>query len=147
MKKYLIAVASITLCCIVLNSYATDVNEKVLNSFKQTFPNVHNVSWQSLSRKYVAQFELNGVRTVVNYDFDGNITEAIRYYMEENLPMNIVLKLKKQFPDQKVFGITEVTAGDNVEYYIKLESEKNWTTVRMDNDGSSEIVEKYEKQQ
>jgi hypothetical protein len=148
MKKYLISALCTIFCCIAISGFSHNntVNDKVLKAFKQTFPNAENVSWQSSEEKYVAQFRQNGIRTIVNYDFDGNILEATRYYTEENLPINIVWKLKKKYPSSKVYGVTEVTTNETVNYFVKLEDETTWTTVQTDTEGNAEVVEKYNKQ-
>lgn len=146
MKKYLISVLCTIFCCIAISGFSNTVNDKVLKSFKQTFPNAENVSWQSSAEKYVAQFKQNGIRTIVNYDFEGNILEATRYYTEENLPINIVWKLKRKYPSTKIYGVTEVTTNETINYFVKLEDETTWTTVKSDTEGNSEIIEKYNKQ-
>ncbi|HLY70484.1 MAG TPA: hypothetical protein VKR53_12200 [Puia sp.] len=146
MKKYLISALCAGLCCLAISVFANTVNDKVLKSFKETFPNAQNVNWQSSAEKYVAQFQQNGIRTIVNYDFDGNILEATRYYTEENLPINIVWKLKKKYPSAKIYGVTEVTTNETINFYIKLEGETTWTTVKTDTEGNAEMVEKYNKQ-
>jgi hypothetical protein len=146
MKKYLISALCTIFCCIAISGFCNNVNDKVLKSFRETFPNAQNVNWQSGAEKYVAQFQQNGIRTIVNYDFDGNILEATRYYTEENLPINIIWKLKKKYPSSKVYGVTEVTTNETINYFVKLEDENTWTTVQTDTEGNSEVVEKYTKQ-
>lgn len=146
MKKYLIAMLCIVFCSISIAGYSKDVNEKVLRSFNQTFPDAQNVVWRTFSEKNTAQFMLNGIRTVVNYDMDGNFLDAIRYYTENNLPLNIIRKLKAKYPSKKIYGITEESTTETVNYYVKLEDETSWVTVKADADGNSEVVEKYYKQ-
>ncbi len=41
--------------------------------------------------------------------------------------------------------VTEMTSETNSEYYIKLEDDTSWTTVKSDISGSMEVVEKYKK--
>ena len=42
-------------------------------------------------------------------------------------------ELKKKYADKTIFGVTENIIGDEVNYYVKLVDEKNWTTVKIDN--------------
>src|SRR5271154_274012 len=146
MKKYLIAMLCIIFCSISIAGYSRDVNEKVLKSFKQTFPDAQNVSWQIFPEKNTAQFKQNGIQTIVNYDMDGNFLGATRYYTENNLPVNIICKLKTKYPSRKIYGVTEESTNETINYYIKLEDETSWVTVKADADGNSEVVEKYNKQ-
>ena len=144
MKKSLII--SISMMVFSLAMYANvEVNEKVLKSFKETFPKAEQVNWQEYSDNYVVNFMELGIRERITYDKDGNFVSATRYYLEENLPTNILFKVKKKYPGQKVFGVTEVETDTSVDYYIKLEDSSNWTTVKSDVSGVMEVVEKYKK--
>ena len=144
MKKSLII--SISMMVFSLAMYANvEVNEKVLKSFKETFPKAEQVNWQEYSDNYVVNFMELGIRERITYDKDGNFISATRYYLEENLPTNILFKVKKKYPGQKVFGVTEVETDTSVDYYIKLEDSSNWTTVKSDVSGVMEVVEKYKK--
>jgi len=144
MKKSLII--SISMMAFSLAMYANvEVNEKVLKSFKETFPKAEQVNWQEYSDNYVVNFMELGIRERITYDKDGNFVSATRYYLEENLPTNILFKVKKKFPGQKVFGVTEVETDTSVDYYIKLEDSSNWTTVKSDVSGVMEVVEKYKR--
>jgi hypothetical protein len=83
---------------------------------------------------------------------DGKVTEYTRYYLESNLPFLIHSRVKKAYPEKKIFGIVEVstmteTGASNVEYFIKLEDEKTWLTVKSDIDGNLTVTEKYRKVQ
>ncbi len=44
-----------------------------------------------------------------------------------------------------LFGVTEVTFGTDVAYFVKMQDSKNWITVKMDAFGDSSIYEKYKK--
>ena len=55
------------------------------------------------------------------------------------------MKLRKRFTDKTIFGVTEFTVGDEVNYFVKLEDAKSWTTVKIDNARNIEVTEKYKK--
>ena len=147
MKKFMIT--SITTLALSLGAFiyahAAEVNEKVLKSFRETFPKAEQVNWQEFTDNYVVNFTSIGIRERITYDKDGNFVSATRYYTEEHLPANVLCKLRKKYPGQKVFGVTEMTSDTSSEYYIKLEDSANWTTVKSDNSGVMEVVEKYKK--
>ena len=44
-----------------------------------------------------------------------------------------------------MFGVTEVTFSNEVVYYVKLQDEKTWITLKIDGVGNAEVVEKYKK--
>jgi hypothetical protein len=138
----------VILCLLLLGGVTianANVNEKVLRSFKETFPTAEQVKWQEFSDNYIVNFVEMGVRNRINYDKDGNVISATRYYSQENLPVNLLIKLKKKYAAYKIFGVTEVETEASVDYYIKLEDDTNWVTVKSDATGNMEIVEKYKK--
>jgi hypothetical protein len=141
----------LTLCCVLTLSagaFARDgfiISDKLLNSFKQTFPDAEQVKWMEQEDKYTVNFKEKGILTKIEYDRDGNFLASVRYYTEKNLPVNIICKLQKKFADKTVFGVTEMTTDNAVEYYIKLEDANSWVTVRSGIDGNMSVVEKYKK--
>jgi hypothetical protein len=136
-------------CALVIagSSFANtpDVNEKVLKAFKATFTDAENVEWSDASSLYTVRFTHQGIRTFVKYYDDGNFISCRRYYNAETLPVDIQCKLKKRFADKKIFGVTEYTVGDEINYYVSLEDKKNWMTVKIDSGRNMEITEKYGK--
>jgi hypothetical protein len=93
----------------------------------------------------MVNFKQGEILTKIEYDKEGNFLSSIRYYSEKNLPVNVLVRLQKKYTDKKVFGVTEVTSDNVVEYYIKLEDESNWITVKSNADGNMQVVEKYKK--
>ncbi len=129
-------------------AFASDgisISEKLLSTFKQTFPDAEHVKWLEASDRYTVNFSENGILTKIDYDKDGNFISSIRYYTEKNLPINILCRLQKKYADKKVFGVTEITTDAAVEYYVKMEDASNWITVRSNVDGNMQVVEKYKK--
>ena len=143
MKKVLMITCAFM---IVVSSFAASpVSEKALKAFKATFTDAENVVWSDAANVYTVKFTQQGVNTFVKYDEEGNFISARRYYNAEKLPVDIQCKLKKRFADKSIFGVTEYTVGDEINYYIKLEDAKSWTTVKIDNARNMEITEKYGK--
>jgi hypothetical protein len=122
------------------------INEKLVLSFNKTFPQAENVVWQEFSDRYMVHFEEENIRAIVNYDKDGNFLNSTRYYKAENLPLHILYKIIKKYPGKKIFGVTEITNEDSIDYFIKMEDDTNWITVKSDVTGSFQLVEKYKKQ-
>lgn len=148
MKKYLrllFCIAGLALCKISFAGNAKEVNEKVLKAFKETFPFAEQVNWEEFSDRYMVHFQEGNIRTIVNYDKDGNYIDSKRYYGEENLPVSILYKIRKKYADKKVFGVTEISTESTIDYYVKMEDKTNWVTVKCDASGAMEVVEKYEK--
>jgi len=144
MKKFFIIICS-TFLVATSFAYVPEVNERVLNSFKQTFTNAESVKWEEYQSYYTVSFMHSGIQSKVNYDRKGNMLGSIRYYSAQMLPLNIFNKVKKDYAQQNLFGVTEVTFGNDVVYFVKIETAKNWITVKMDATGSSEVYEKFKK--
>ena len=126
-------------------SAGTTPNEKVLKAFKSTFVNAEKVVWHDFDDQYQANFWQNSINVRVKYDDDGNLLETIRYYFEKDLPPIILSKLKKKYPSRTVFGVTELTTQDEVNYYISMKDDKNWYTVKSDAVGNMEQTDKYKR--
>ncbi len=143
MKKLLIASALF----VGLASYAkpTEVSEKVLKAFKETFVNAENVQWDEFADYYAVKFSQIHIDTRVKYDKNGEVIETTRYYFEEHLPPFILAKIKKRYTDKRVYGVTEITTENDVSYYIVLEDDKNWVTIKSDSFGSFQVQDKFKK--
>ncbi len=124
---------------------ANDPSEKILRIFKESFPKAEEAKWVELANKVSVNFKDGGIATKVEYDLDGNFLDSERYYSEKELPVKILSKLRKKFPGETIFGVTEKNTELGLEYDIKMEDATNWVTVRSSENGNMEIVEKYKK--
>ena len=122
-----------------------EVSEKVLKAFNETFVKATDVVWHEMQNLYEARFKQSEVITRAIYDAEGNLLRTTRYYSEENLPINILTKIKKRYAGKTVHGVTESASEDEVVYYITLEDEKNWYIIEADNWGNLELSKKYRK--
>ncbi len=144
MKK---SFAMLIAMCFAISAFAFNpaVNEKVLRSFNQTFTAATEVIWEEHDNYYAVSFVNNGIRSKVRYDKDGVMTNAIRYYDPSMLPLNVLNTLKKAYPARELFGVTEVSAGINTVYYVKMQDARFWYTIQIDPSGNTRIYEKYKK--
>lgn len=144
MKKIIVFACAVM---ITVSSFASSpkVSEKALKAFNATFKDAENVVWTDAENVYTVKFSQQGVNTFVKYDEDGNFISSRRYYQAEKLPVDIQCSLKKKFANKTIFGVTEYTVGDEVNYYVKLEDAKTWVTVKVDNGRNFEVTEKYQK--
>jgi hypothetical protein len=131
-----------------LNSFGSatkNVNEKVLQVFKESFPSAKQVVWTESGDTYTVYFWEDAVRIHITYDKNGGFISSYRYYQESNLPYYLLTSLKRKFPDKKIFGVTELSTDGEIVYYVKMEDEKIWLTVKLDSDGRLSFVEKFKK--
>ena len=125
--------------------YAYEPNEKVLKAFAETFSGVQDVKWEDHEEYFTVSFKLAAVRSKVFYSVEGAMLGAIRYYTPELLPLHLLNQLKRQNKSKKLYSVTEVTSGNTVTWFIKLEDDYNWYTLRVEANGDSTWYEKFRK--
>ncbi len=151
MKTKLVGLFSLFLLAITLQASAhspVTVNEKLLKAFHDAFPQAKTVDWTESGESYFVHFhESATVVSEIEYDHDGNFIESERYYSDINLlPIHLKWEINKKYKDKTVFGITEVNTDTETSYYVKLEDNKEWITVKGTAYGIDSVVEKFQKQ-
>ncbi|MBO9594208.1 MAG: hypothetical protein J7599_14980 [Niabella sp.] len=125
MKK----IACIVAAFIVLSAGAVNttpvVNEKVLKTFDMLFEKAENVTWRTTDISNEACFNLKDIKVRAVIDNYGQLIRTIRYYGEEHLPANIRYSLKKKFEKKEIRNVSELSANDEVTYYVTLMDEKH----------------------
>lgn len=122
-----------------------EVNEKVLKAFESTFVKAKDVVWHEMTNYYEAHFKQSEIATRAFYDMDGNLLRTTRYYGEENLPINVLTKIKKKYVGKSIYGVTESATEEEAKYHVVLQDEKNWYIIIADSWGSLELSKKYRK--
>jgi hypothetical protein len=145
MKKLIFGLTMLLGSATIFATTTPEVNEKVLKAFQETFKNPQDVNWHEYANYYEVEFKQDEIKTQVRYDADGNITGTTRYYFEKQLPPHIISNLKKKFPQRSVYGVTEIYTENDLQYYITMEDEKNWYTVKSNPLGNLEQTEKFKK--
>ncbi|MBS1669375.1 MAG: PepSY-like domain-containing protein [Bacteroidetes bacterium] len=121
------------------------VNEQVLKSFHSLFPRATHIKWVEYPDHFYVAFNQNEIQVRVYYDTLGNILNAIRYYKQQDLPLNILQAVKKSYPGKKITGVTETSSKDQIEYYVHLEDQKNIMIVKTGAIVFFELVDKFRK--
>ena len=122
-----------------------DINEKLVQAFKEAYPNAVQVSWVEYPESCVVYFQLEAVKANIIFSKEGTLIRATRYYKEEYLPYYLVAAIHEKYPSKKIYGVTEVSTPDKIEYYIKLEDAKALMTIQMDSEGNIKVLEKLKK--
>jgi hypothetical protein len=133
MKKIITAAIALVLMVSVANATP---DSKVLQRFKETFPNAQNVKWLDDKDGYLVSFTQNGNLNKVVYDTEGNFTYALKYYGGEGLPTNVAMSLSKNYGESKIIGVTEVTTQNNAMYDVKLSKGNKLYCLKVSSDGS-----------
>jgi hypothetical protein len=145
MKKIILAGLSFLIVLVSFANNDSSVAEKLQQSFRESFPNAEKVQWSKEPDYYAVSFVNNGVFTRITYNEEGKFNRSVRNYSAESLPYYLVNVVKAKYENQNIFGVTEIATSTTIEYYVKLEGSKFWTTVNLNSDGDSYIVERYRK--
>ena len=146
MKKNLLTLACISgLLFATAFSASAEVNQKTLQSFHAVFGGARQIKWTEYADHDDVSFSQNEVLIKARYDKQGNMISSIRYYKEQRLPLNILCKVKKEYPADKINSVTEETTQTGTTYYIQLKGEKMWTIVKSDESGNFEIHDKFDR--
>ena len=106
-------------------------NKKVMESFEREFAGAANVTWYTGQKdNYVAKFTIKSSKVTAHFDNEGNLLATSRYITDSELPLNVITRLMKKYPDQNIHNIVEYDADGNTTYMITLENASHWTTVR-----------------
>ena len=136
---------TICLLAILTGSFAADVSEKVLKEFANAYPGAKSVTWEEMKEGYKVYFVKKDASYRIMYDADGNITLALKYYGEDNLPPLILNKVKKNYAGYKIHSVVEESSDVSLSYHIVLENEKKILNVKSDAVGTLETESKYNK--
>ena len=151
MKKLFVLFSSLL---IMFNSFADDpvkIDEQILQSFATQFPHAQKIVWQESDESYIVTFIEDGIRVRIVYLRNGSVNHFLRYYLEENMPLDIRLNIKQKFPGKSIYGIIEENIVSNVEnrsktfYYVKLEDETSWLTIKAERHKKLKVIEKLNK--
>jgi hypothetical protein len=147
MKKLLVALFLLT--SLSLFASTVEPNQRVLNSFNKFFPNAKDINWTEASSRlgqlYIVSFQQTEMMCRITYDQDGNLLRSIRYYKEQNLPIQIMKSIKDEYPVQKIFGVVEETINNVVSYNVTLEDKNAWIDIKSDNTGNLYLGKVYHK--
>lgn len=147
MKKL---IAILTIAAVFSSSalYARDAtvnNKKVMEAFKKEFVGASDVSWYSTADKYVAKFTMKASKVTAHFDREGNLLATSRYITDTELPLNVITRLMKKFPDQKIHNVVEYEADGSTTYVITLESDTHWTVLKAISSGGLSTLKKLRK--
>ncbi|HEV3222738.1 MAG TPA: hypothetical protein VGZ90_07660 [Puia sp.] len=121
------------------------VRENLVQKFTELYPDAVQVTWIENSETYTVSFLEKGIRSTIIFASDGHLIRATRYYTVDYLPYYLVEAIRERYHDKKIYSVTEISYPGNIDYYIKLEDAKTWTTIKLDSEGDIKVLDKYRK--
>lgn len=145
MKKLLFVAALLTGLAVTATPKPTEISDRILKSFKETFADAKDVTWHEYEKYAQANFKQDDVQIKAQFSDDGTLMKTYRYYTEKQLMPNIVAKLKKRYAGKEIAGVTEVTSDDEVSFVINLRDDKNYYIIKSDIYGNLQQTDKYKR--
>jgi len=142
MKKIITYAAGLLITC----SVAAAPGSKLIQAFKQTFPNAENVKWSDDKAGYFVSFYDHGNFEKVLYNKEGDFVSSWKYTDGKNLPTNIAMTLNKKYGENKIIGVTELTTQTDVIYSIQLSKGDKLYSLQTSSDGAILKEQKFESQ-
>jgi len=121
------------------------IGEKLQQEFHKSFPGAEKINWQESNNGYLVSFVQHGMIARISYKRNGDFVSSFRNYGENELPYYLVNSLKKKYPGQKIFGVTEISTTSDIGYFVKLEGPKRWITVCLSKEGDWFVTDSYRK--
>lgn len=116
------------------------LSTKLVQKFTFDYPQAENVKTFDNNGGLEVYYTLSDIKCHIWYNADGMLVKSLRYYSEKDLSPYLKSLVQKQFPGQSIFSITELSKNTGLSYYITLEDEKTWTTVKSDALGEMEVT-------
>ncbi len=123
----------------------SEISEKILKAFKETFSAAQDVSWQQYEDYSQANFVVDRIQVRAQYAEDGSLIRTIRYYSERELLPTVVAKLKKRYAGKEITGVTESSSDEEVSFLVNVRDENNWYIVKSDVYGNLQQTEKFKR--
>jgi hypothetical protein len=138
MKKIIFSI-SLLLALSLSSLYATtklntdDNPEKI---FKEAFPTAECVKWSREGDYRKVSFLLYGRGAQAFFSPEGDLLGTIRNILYADLPIKLMIAIRKRFDNAVPFAITEINRVDGTFYKFSVETKKRRYDVNMSEDGS-----------
>lgn len=147
MKKQILVLALI-LAGITGSSFAAgnpDINKYALVSFHKQFSDAQNVQWENNSGFLKASFEMNNQTLYAYYSAQGELLAVTRYISTNQLPVQLLITLKKEFADYWISDLFEIRVNGDTSYYVTVEDGSRKKILKSDDTSTWEEFKSLNK--
>ena len=129
------------------SAFASDenVNQKVLNAFKEEFNSAREVEWTTGSNYYKATFVYNEKHVFAYYNENGELLGLTRYLSPVDLPMNLQKNLKNDFQGYWISDLFEIAKNDGTAYFLTLENADTKVVLKSTDSSNWSVYSKVKK--
>jgi hypothetical protein len=122
MKKLILLILIVVTTQLSFANDAPATTSSVVKTFNRNFYTATDVQWQHSEAYEKASFLLNNQFMDAYYTPGGELLAVIRNITSDQLPLKLLLDLKKNYSALWISELIEVVNGSNDEYYITLEN-------------------------
>ena len=122
----------------------TEVNQRLYDAFRKSFPNADNLAWYKYDKDYLAKFIIKDMGHNALFRQKGLMVYDISYGYEHNLPTDTKELIERNYDSYKIIRAINVKASGRNIWIVKLEGMKKYLTVRIE-DQEIDEVESYIK--
>ncbi|MDO6431919.1 hypothetical protein Q4E93_15035 [Flavitalea sp. BT771] len=137
-----------TALLLTLSSFARSadsISGDIKTSFKRNFRTAQLMSTETRETFTRLTFKMNGVIMFAYYSRSGDLLAVTRNILSSQLPINLLLSLKKDYSAYWITELFEFNGNDDSCYYVSLESADAKVTLRSIGD-SWEVYTSTKKQ-
>lgn len=146
-KKIALA-AALLLTVGITSSFATSGdsgNEAVNASFRRDFKKAEIISTEEGKIYTKITFKLNDMVLFAFYNENGQLLAVSRNIRSNQLPIQLLMSVKKDYANYWISDLFELTADGNSNYYITLENANTRVTLRSYDSGAWEVYDRKAK--
>lgn len=143
MKKLILL--AVILISVSSFSYAIEVNQKVLTSFKKDFNTAVNVQWKSFDADglYEAMFTYNREQVIAYYNEEGELVNTARYICKANLPILVSKQIEEKYADYLYRTVIECNNNKEITYLITLVGTQKSLIISASPAGNLNVLKKF----
>jgi len=117
----------------------TNVEKAVTSRFERSFPDALDAQWYRASKNYLVRFMNDDQQNSALMKKNGSIVYHIAYGWEKDLPADVRMLVRKQYPDQTITKVIRVEEKERKIWVITAEDRKKLILVRIENDELEEV--------
>ena len=132
----------------ISSSFATptdDINSQVKASFRKDFQKAELIGSEVSKQFTKLTFKMNDMVMFAFYSDNGELLAVTRNIKSSQLPIQLLLQLKKDYNDYWISDLFELNGEDLNNYYITVENADKKITLRSTNNSTWELYERTTK--
>lgn len=110
--------------------------DKTERNFKKSFPTAECIKWSREGDYRKVTFILYGRGAQALFSPDGNLLGTVRNVFYSDMPIKVMMAIKKRFDSATPYAITEVNRVDGTEYRFSIEVKNNRFEATITPDGN-----------